>query len=167
MFNVRLSVSSWMLSGWTSLCVFFNSKYNAEPWCIRNTGKKKHNHSKTSDTDTRAASDQSKCTDRFQRTVTNTEQYPPLVNSISLTHTPFPTVTSHQMPSFAFWSVLLSTGSLIYKDNMEMKNLVGKDRPSEECISAFYSRRQAFFFNTGTGLAYLATNAVTLALLAS
>lgn len=48
-----------------------------------------------------------------------------------------------------------------------MKNLVVKDRPSEECISAFYSQCQAFFLNTETGHAYLATNIVIIAMLAS
>lgn len=51
----------------------------------------------------------------------------------------------------------------MYKDNMEMKNLVGKDRPPEECISAFYSQCQAFFFTTGTGHTYLVTNTLILA----
>lgn len=159
--------------GWTSgsVCALYlkwkwwsTLMYIKSSWCIRNTDK--HNPSKTSDTDTRAASDQSKCADGFERTAPNTERFPPLVNSISLSHTPFPTITSHRMPSFAFWSVLLSTGSLIYIDSMEMKNLVRKDRPSEECVCAFSSQCQAFFLNTGTGHAYLATNTVTLDLLA-
>lgn len=112
--------------------------------------KDKRNQSKSGGADTRAASQQSERTDGSEQTAPNAERFPPLANSISLTHTHhFPllcrTECLHLLSGQFFWAM----GTWYIQTTWRWGPWVGgggQARQSLEC-SVFYGKRyaQAFF----------------------